>query len=164
MDNPYQAPQSNVAIENEGIDINSAEKYAGFWARLVASIIDSILWLLIAAPILYAVYGRDYFFPETMNTEMFAGSVDVLMNWIFPVFIIIALWTLKQATPGKMLLKMKIVDAKTGGKPSMKQWIIRYIGYIVSTIVVFLGFLWVAWDKKKQGWHDKMAGTMVVYS
>ena len=85
------------------------------------------------------------------------------MSYVFPAVTIILFWTYKQATPGKMLFNSKIVDAKTGEKPSTKQWIIRYIGYIPSALVLLLGFMWVGWDKRKQGWHDKMAGTVVVY-
>ena len=75
---------------------------------------------------------------------------------------IIAFWLLKQATPGKIAISAKIVDAKTGGEPSIGQYIIRYIAYFLSTIPLCLGFIWVAFDSKKQGWHDKIAGTVVV--
>ena len=49
-----------------------------------------------------------------------------------------------------------------GAKPSTGQLIGRYFGYYVSTIPLFLGFVWVAFDPRKQGWHDKLAGTVVV--
>ena len=62
----------------------------------------------------------------------------------------------------KMLTKLTIVDAKTGKKPSKKQFILRYLGYFLSSFVFCLGFIWIAFDKKKQGWHDKIAGTVVV--
>ena len=55
-----------------------------------------------------------------------------------------------------------INDAATGEKPTMKQWILRYIGYFVSIVPLGLGYVWVAFDKRKQGWHDKLAGTVVV--
>ena len=61
-----------------------------------------------------------------------------------------------------MLLKLSIVDEKSGLKPSIKQSIIRYLGYYVSSIPLLLGIIWVGIDKRKQGWHDKMAGTVVV--
>ena len=61
-----------------------------------------------------------------------------------------------------MTIKAKIVDAKTGEKPTLTQFIIRYLGYFVAVIPLGLGIFWVAWDSKKQGWHDKMAGTLVV--
>jgi len=62
-----------------------------------------------------------------------------------------------------MIFGAKIVDATTGEKPSLGQWVIRYIGYFPASIIFFLGLMWVGWDKRKQGWHDKMAGTVVVY-
>ncbi len=53
-------------------------------------------------------------------------------------------------------------DAKTGGKPSVGQLIGRYLAYYVSVIPFCLGFIWVGIDKKKQGFHDKLAGTVVI--
>lgn len=88
--------------------------------------------------------------------------MDFLLTYIFPVVATILFWFWKQATPGKMLLAAKIVDEKTGGEPSIEQYLIRYIGYVVSIVPLFLGVIWVAFDSKKQGWHDKMAGTVVV--
>jgi len=55
-----------------------------------------------------------------------------------------------------------IVDAKTLGKPSFGKLVLRYIGYYVSTIPLLLGLIWVGIDKRKQGWHDKIAGTLVL--
>ncbi len=132
--------------------------YVGFWARVLASVVDSVLILAIAFPVLYAVYGGDYFTTPDLET----GFTDVLVNKVFPVVAVLAFWIYRQATPGKMLVSAKIVDAKTGEKPSVSQYIIRYLGYIVSTLPLGLGLFWVAWDKRKQGWHDKMAGTLVV--
>ena len=53
-------------------------------------------------------------------------------------------------------------DAKTGGKPSTGQFIGRYLCYYLSSLLLGLGFIWVAFDSRKQGWHDKLAGTLVV--
>lgn len=136
-------------------------QYIGFWKRVGASIVDSIIMLIITAPLTYMMYGPDYW-EMTETTALVQGPGDVLVNWILPVVFVIGFWILKSATPGKMLFEAVIVDAETGGKPSKKQWVIRYLGYIVSTLPLLLGFLWVAWDSRKQGFHDKMAGTVVV--
>ena len=61
-----------------------------------------------------------------------------------------------------MIIRSKIVNAKTGNKPSLLQFTIRYFAYFVSYFVFFIGFFWIAFDKKKQGWHDLLAGTVVV--
>ena len=70
----------------------------------------------------------------------------------------------RQATPGKMAIGAKIVDAKTGGNASTGQLIGRYFAYYVSILPLMLGIIWVGIDPKKQGFHDKLAGTMVVRS
>jgi uncharacterized RDD family membrane protein YckC len=132
--------------------------YAGFWIRVGASIIDSILILLVIAPILTAIYGREYWISESF----IQGTWDVLLNYILPAIAIIIFWIYRSATPGKMVLGLTIVDATTRGKPSTGQFIGRYLGYYVSTIPLLLGLIWVGIDKRKQGWHDKLAGTVVI--
>jgi uncharacterized RDD family membrane protein YckC len=60
-----------------------------------------------------------------------------------------------------MLIGIKVVS--TDGSPiTIGKAVLRYIGYIVSSLIFCLGFLWVIWDADKQGWHDKIAGTYVV--
>ena len=133
-------------------------EYVGFWARFGASIIDGILECIITFPLLTFFYGIDYWFSDAFV----AGPVDFVMSYLFPAIAVILFWILKQATPGKMLLSAKIVDAKTGKTPTTGQFILRYFAYILSIIPLCLGFIWVAFDSKKQGWHDKLAGTVVV--
>jgi uncharacterized RDD family membrane protein YckC len=81
---------------------------------------------------------------------------------IFPVIATIVFWHYKSATPGKMVISARIVDVKTGDRPSTGQLIGRYFAYFLSSLPVGLGFFWIGWDKQKQGWHDKLAGTAVV--
>lgn len=136
------------------------QEYAGFWIRTGAAIIDSILVIVITLPVLTAIYGTGYW-----QSELFAqGFWDILFNYLFPAFAVIVFWIYKSATPGKILTKLIIVDAKTGGKPTSGQFIGRYFGYYVSMLPLFLGLIWVGFDKKKQGWHDKLAGTVVIKS
>ena len=64
-------------------------------------------------------------------------------------------------TPGKMLMKIRVV--KTDGSPIDDVTpILRYIGYYINSAVIMLGWLWASWDDQKQGWHDKIANTVVV--
>jgi uncharacterized RDD family membrane protein YckC len=136
------------------------QEYAGFWIRTGAVIIDTILVLIIILPTLTAIYGKDYW----VSDSLIQGFWDMLFNFILPAIAVIFFWIYKSATPGKMATKLTIVDAKTGGKPSTGQFIGRYLGYYVSMIPFFLGFVWVGIDKRKQGWHDKLAGTVVIRS
>ena len=135
-------------------------KYVGFWKRTVAVLVDTFLIILVTLPILIWAYGIEYL----NNEHMEKGSFDFIINYVFPTIAVILLWKYYQATPGKMIFKATIVDAKTGGKPTLKQWIIRYLGYFVSLIPFGLGYFWVAFDKKKQGFHDKLANTVVIQS
>lgn len=134
-------------------------KYAGFWIRVVAAIIDSILLMLVVLPVVLAIYGKNYF----VSDSFIQGFWDVLFTYIFPAIVVIIFWSYRSATPGKMITRVNIVDAATGEKPSTRQYLLRYIGYYFSSIPFFLGIIWVAIDKRKQGWHDKLAGTLVVY-
>jgi len=61
-----------------------------------------------------------------------------------------------------MIVKIKIVDVETGQKPTGLKFTIRYFAYLVSMIPLCIGFIWVGFDKRKQGWHDKIVGTTVV--
>jgi len=131
--------------------------YGGFWLRTAASLIDTLLLGMVLAPLLGLIYGRRYW-----QGGVGGGSLDLAINYLLPAVAIILFWIWKSATPGKMLLRLRIVDAKSGGVPSPGQFIIRYLGYYVSTLPLMLGFLWVAFDRRKQGWHDKLAGTVVI--
>ena len=141
--------------------MSDTTRYAGFWIRCGAAIIDSILLALVIFPVIFAVYG-----PEQLQAMAYAGHggglVAALFNYLVPAIVIILFWVYRSATPGKMLLKLQIVDARTGTKPSTGQFIGRYLGYYVSILTLFLGIIWVAFDRRKQGFHDKLAGTVVI--
>lgn len=136
----------------------NGQEYAGFWIRTGAAIIDSILVSIVIFPILTVIYGKDYW----LNESFIKGSWDVIFSYVLPAIAIVIFWTYKSATPGKMLIGLSIVDANTGDKPSPRQCIVRYFGYYVSMIPLLLGIIWVGIDKRKQGWHDKLAGTVVI--
>ena len=137
-------------------------QYVGFWARVGAAVIDTILVMVICAPLLTWIYGAGYW--VDLEKGFIAGPADFLINWLFPAIAVILFWVYRQATPGKMAIGAKIVDAKTGGKPSTGQLVGRYLAYYVSILPLFLGLIWVGFDAKKQGFHDKLAGTVVVRS
>lgn len=133
-------------------------EYVGFWPRVWASIIDTVLMLIISMPLLMSIYGKNYF----SMTGVLQGPADFIISYILPAVIVIIFWSSQNATPGKMAIGAKIVDASTGEAPSLGQYIGRYFGYFLSSIPFFLGLMWVGFDRKKQGWHDKVAGTVVV--
>lgn len=133
-------------------------RYAGFWIRVWASLIDLVLFSLWTIPLMYLVYGSALW----TNQQLIMGPADVLINWVLPSIAVIVFWQKKQATLGKMAIRARIVDARTGLAPSARQDVIRYFGYVLSILPLGLGYLWVAFDRRKQGFHDKLAGTVVV--
>ncbi|MBC7499619.1 MAG: RDD family protein [Herminiimonas sp.] len=133
-------------------------EYVGFWARVLASVIDTVLVLVVIMPILYAIYGSAYF----DSTSLSQGPAHIFFSYVMPAVAVLVFWIARQATPGKMAISARIVDARTGNKPTTGQYLVRYLGYYISMIPFGLGLLWVGIDSRKQGWHDKLAGTVVV--
>jgi len=118
-------------------------EYADFWTRLVAALIDGFI-LSIGSSIFWGPFRASGF-------QTIIGALYVVLLWVN--------WN--GQTIGKKIMKIKVV--REDGKPlEYREAIIRYVCYFVSAIPVGLGFLWVLWDEKKQGWHDKLAKTYVV--
>jgi uncharacterized RDD family membrane protein YckC len=110
-----------------------APQYAGFWIRFVAYLID---WVVMAVLSITVIGGLIY----------------------MPV-----MWWLKGQTLGQMALGLKVVRASDGGPIGGAGAVIRYIGLIISMIVLFIGVIWVAFEPRKRGWHDMIAGTVVIH-
>ncbi|MEL0608994.1 RDD family protein [Vibrio echinoideorum] len=137
---------------------NEQLEYAGFWVRLGAALIDTFLFLLVTMPLLYWVYG-DYYFD---SDEFILGGWDMLLNWVFPFIATVVFWVYRSGTPGKIALKLQVVNAETGEALSTGKSILRYLAYYVSILPLCFGFVWIAFSGKKQGWHDLIANTVVV--
>jgi len=146
----YRPPQGDV--------VKPDLEYVGFWARVGAALIDTLMLFIITIPLTYIVYGR----VSSPSGSAFQGPLDVVINLVLPAVLVVWLWSLMQATPGKLAMSARIVDADTGGAPSMTQLVIRYLGYFVSAIPLGIGLIWVGFDRRKQGWHDKLANTVVI--
>ncbi len=124
----------------------------GFGTRLAAYFIDVIVLTL--GTMVLSIFGL------IVIPKLIAG----LILWsIGPVYYI-SMWAYCDgATLGKKLLGIKIV--RTDNSPlTIGRAILRYIGYFVSSFLFCLGYFWVIWDRQNQGWHDKMADTLVVQS
>ncbi|WP_434632751.1 RDD family protein [Chromobacterium sp. CV08] len=141
-------------------------EYVGFWARVLASLVDTVLLLLVSAPLLWLLVGREAASADGMPSLAELGGVgslgEFLINYLLPAAAVILFWIYKSATPGKMMLGARVVDADTGAPLTPGQATLRYLGYFVSIIPFCLGLFWVGLDARKQGWHDKLARTVVV--
>ncbi|KKW78632.1 RDD family protein [Acinetobacter sp. AG1] len=130
-------------------------EYAGFWIRFAASIIDNIIIFVALIPIAMLLGW------ESTYSSGLSSGIEWLWQILFAVFFVFC-WVKFAGTPGKRLLRLKVLDERTGENITVGQGIIRYIGYFPAILVLFIGLIWVAFDSKKQGWHDKMAKTVVV--
>lgn len=159
-------------------------EYVGFWMRFVAFLIDSVIVLAVLTPLLYAIHGSgdwerlsellhealaraaaggDADLTNVIARSGFAGPADFLIQVVLPIAALLAFWKFRGSTPGKMVIGANILDARTGGQPSNRQLLLRFAGYFVSMFVLGLGFIWIGIDRRKQGWHDRIAGTIVAY-
>jgi uncharacterized RDD family membrane protein YckC len=86
-------------------------EYVGFWSRFGAALIDGIILFVITAPLLLSIYGKSYFTSD--GTPSIAGPADFLISWVLPAIGTILFWLHKQATPGKMAVSARVVDAQT---------------------------------------------------
>ena len=137
---------------------SSSPDYAGFWQRAAALLIDWLIVIVIAVPVMVVVFGI-----REVSLDPAEHSWD-LLSFIVIGAAVIGFWRYCGATPGKLALAVKIVDARTGGAPSLGQLVVRFLAYFVSAFPLYLGFLWAAVDRRKQGWHDKIARTIVINS
>ncbi len=149
--------------------ITSLTEYVGFWRRIMALLVD-LLWIApLLGVLLYISAAGDYAnLQHTFDT--FSNSVGLqifLVTQALPALLILTLFTLwfwiaYGATPGKLLFDCQIVNARTGERIKFTQALLRFFGYIISLLPLGLGFLWIIVDKRKRGWHDKIAGTAVI--
>ncbi len=144
-------------------------KYAGFWIRSAALIIDMVItfvvWgrvqsILVIAVILFSKQGN-LMSMETMS--MFIRMLYVI--YVLAVFAYFVIMTyVFQGTIGKKLLGIEVRSVQTGGKVSIGSVVMREtVGKMISVCVVCIGFLMAGFTTQKQALHDKISGTVVVY-
>jgi len=128
-------------------------EYVGFWPRVGAAVIDTVVLLLALSPVVYVMFG-------SFNPSNRLG--DLVFNVVLPCAITVFLWVRYGGTPGKYALSARVVDADSGEPLTTGRALLRYVGYYLSIAPLFIGLLWVAFDRRKQGWHDKIANSVVV--
>lgn len=132
--------------------------YAGAWVRLLATLIDAAMLLVIIFTIMFFFYGHNYFgYPAQHYSTVFA-----LINYGIPVLFILTFWMLSSSSPGKMICKITIVDSNTLKPITKIQAIWRLAMYVVSVIPALLGLIWIVFNRKKRAWHDFLSRTAVI--
>ncbi|MDX2073751.1 MAG: RDD family protein [Alphaproteobacteria bacterium] len=170
--------------------ISEEEKRHGtFNRRMIAASLDSLLITALIAPLVDFIYIKIYGMPtisiqeiatragqETQSGDALRAFLNEMqssgffdrwadnLRWqmlVWGVYTVLC-WHYWSATPGKMLCRLKVIDAKTGGPLRPGQGILRALGYFISAVPLGLGFFWIGIDRKRRGWHDLFAGTLVV--
>jgi uncharacterized RDD family membrane protein YckC len=148
--------------------------YAGFWIRLVARIIDAVIvgipfGIIIGA---FAVIGGLFASNSDSSNQNAQGATAAVLGGTFILLYLIAgvaqigywiyFWGSSGSTLGMRMLHLKVVDAVTGGPIGYARATIRFLMSIVNTWACYIGWIWVAFDPRKQGWHDKVANSVVL--
>lgn len=149
--------------------------YAGFWIRLVARLIDG---LIIGIPFailfgIFAVIGGVFANNASSSDQNAQGASAAIFGGTFILLYLIALvvqvgywiyfWGTSGSTLGMRLLRLRVVDANTGGPIGYSRALVRFLMTIVNSWACYIGWIWVAFDPRKQGWHDKVANSVVLH-
>ncbi len=126
--------------------VGQSANYASFGQRLGAVLVDWVALFIVGQVIAAAVGGLG------------AGLVQLLVG----VAYISYLDGVRGQTLGKMAVGIRVIDQETGQPVGLGRGFVRYIGKIISALVVFVGYFWMLWDSDKQTWHDKMVRSLVV--
>ncbi len=136
-DSTYAAPERAVSI--------SSSDRAGFWVRFGAYIVDAVILGIVIGVLSAAAKGAGY-------------AIGLLLMIAYFVY---CEGSERGQTIGKAAFNIQ-VRSTDGGPLGYGRAFLRYIGTIVSSIPIYLGFFWMIWDGNKQTWHDKIAGSIVV--
>jgi len=141
-------------IEKKSVENVGEYKYASFTRRFVASMVDSIILGIINLAI---QSGMGF---QLKEKSAIIYIVTLIVSMVFEI----GFWIKRDGqTPGKRVMHIKVIKAN-GEKFDWFTGFIRYFGQFVSAFALCLGYLAIISDKKKQSWHDKLAGTYVVES
>jgi uncharacterized RDD family membrane protein YckC len=142
--------------------------YAGFASRVVAFFLDLALiavgltfttWLMVVVQrLLEMLPWISIPVLSNLGQLLLSGAVVGFATVSYFVFF----WAIVGHTPGLKFMGLRVVT-KDGGRPSGKRALMRMIGYVIATLPLYIGFLWVLVDDRRQGWHDKLARTFVIY-
>ncbi|MFV1973934.1 MAG: RDD family protein [Thiohalobacterales bacterium] len=137
----------------------SAFQYAGAWRRFGALMIDLFL---VATVIGFGLLAWITASQETPEWGSRFVNVWISGTLTIAVLLKIVLDAELRGTPGLHLVDCLLVDIRTGGAITLGQSVKRTLGTLLAILPALLGLAWMLWDRRKQGWHDKLAGSVVV--
>lgn len=174
-----------MAEEVQSPETEELPRYVGFQARMFGFLVDLLLVAALLGPLLSYLSQRVLF--DGVNRRALVASLgpdatvrDLLQLFIehdllwrigveqlLPIFALLAFsayaWSQWGRTPGKWILGILVVDVRSRELPTLKQSIIRALGYCLSAAPLMLGFFWMSFNPRRRAWHDMLAGTVVIF-
>jgi uncharacterized RDD family membrane protein YckC len=177
MQNPPPPPLTpNQAMTPPQYAYARQPTYAGFWIRLVARFVDGVI-LSVPLVLVFGIFGAiaagiassSSNGDQSTQNALAAGASGVfVLFYLVAIFVVIGyqvyFWGTSGSTLGMRLFHLRVVDANTGGPIGIPRAIVRWLMTIVNTWACYIGWIWVAFDPRKQGWHDKVANSVVLQS
>ena len=150
-----------------GLGYNPGIPYAGFWIRFVAVIIDSVIVFVatIVVSIVLGIFIGLLARATGAAVDVSQGGPLTYLSYLIAIAISVGYFIYGWAmgsTRGMRFFRLAVVDAETGQPIGFGRAAVRYLGYVVSVLPCYIGLIWAAFDPKKQGWHDKFAGSVVI--
>ena len=153
-----ESADTSVAYEDP---LENEVTVIGFNRRLLAAVYDGFLVAFLTFILIFAIGFLDIFIDMFRSVDQYRTEALMIVSAIIASFLYFWIsWARTGQTIGKALTGIKVVR-KDGTPLGYGKAFLRYIGYLVSAILLSLGFLWIGFDSKRQGWHDKIAGTLV---
>jgi uncharacterized RDD family membrane protein YckC len=151
--------------------ITMDKHYGGFWRRLTAFSIDKFIltsigvMLFFVGTVAFGLGISPYDMAEQPEALLALGMKVMLIFQAITLFLDMAYFTWFHGTtgqtPGKRLMGLRVVQ-DTGEQLTLGMAFLRWVGYIISALPLLMGFIWAGVDRRKQAWHDKIAGTVVI--
>ena len=172
MQSPPPAGYPQAPIQQYQVPPQPQTTYAGFWIRFIARFVDGLILgipLAIVLFILAAIGGAIGSNTSDENTQNAAAGI---LGGAFVLFYLIALvgiagyqiyfWGTSGQTIAMRMFHLRVVDANTGAPIGIGRAVVRWLMTLVNSWACYIGWIWVAFDARKQGWHDKVANSVVL--
>ncbi len=152
--------------------------YAGFISRALALLIDIVITSLTFAALTWfisvtttvlrvssflGISFESYAWFQSLTRLLTSPVTTGIVTFLFILSYHVFFWLLIGQTPGKALLGVRVVGCD-GRKLSFFRALLRYTGYMLSALPLGAGFFWILIDDRRQGFHDRLAGTCVIYT
>jgi uncharacterized RDD family membrane protein YckC len=161
---PGAVPWANVYSDVMASAAGRGHAYAGFWIRFIAYFVDSLILGLPLLAVYYFLISSSVSSGTTVNVNQVGATsnafnlVSLLLQFAYFVYF----WS-AGATPGMRIFGIRVADASTFESIGLGKAALRFVGFIVASFCCAVGLIWAAFDSRKQGWHDKIGGTVVLY-